>query len=149
MKGRKQLPKEIKDLKGTTRKGRINEAAPEASAELPQCPGWLTGELEATAFDILLGRVSEIRVASATDTEALALAAKRLAEIWECDAVIASMGRVIQVGEGWRSNPAVAQRNEALRHLHSLLAEFGLTPAARQKVSTVKPSASKNRFAED
>ena len=148
MKGRKKTPMNVKATKGTLRPGRVNVDMPTASADSPTAPGWLTGELEHVAFDILLERVSKIEVASATDTEMLALAAKRLAEIWECDAIIQSMGRVIAVGEGWRNNPAVTQKNEAMRHLHSLLSEFGLSPAARQKVSTVTSSKKKNRFAE-
>jgi P27 family predicted phage terminase small subunit len=34
-----------------------------------------------------------------------------------------------------KTNPAVAQRSEAMRHVQSLLAEFGLSPASRGKVS--------------
>jgi P27 family predicted phage terminase small subunit len=148
MKGRKQLPQSVKKLKGTAKPCRTNQEAPDPSVVLPEAPGWLTGELEHVAFDILLGRISDMNVASATDTEMLAMAAKRLAEVWECDAVIQSMGRVIAVGEGWRSNPAVGQKNEAMRHLHALLGEFGLSPATRQKVSTITPAMTANRFAE-
>ena len=46
-----------------------------------------------------------------------------------------------------KGHPAVGQRNEAMRHLQSLLAEFGLTPASISKVSVTKKEEDKNDFA--
>ena len=83
----------------------------------------------------------------------LALAAERLAEIEECDELITEHGRLIAAvvnkngDTSLRSNPAVAQKNEAMRHLQSLLSEFGLTPATRSKITAPKKKENVNPFA--
>lgn len=81
------------------------------------------------------------------------LLAMRLAEIEECDSEIKEHGRVTikielidvpgpdgrittKAQKVLKANPAVAQRSEAMRHTQSLLAEFGLSPANRGKVSS-------------
>jgi P27 family predicted phage terminase small subunit len=99
-------------------------------------------------FAVLRERIAGLGIASKTDTEALALAASRMAEIEECDEIIREHGRVIlEENKMPRATPAVAQRNEAMRHLQSLLAEFGLTPAARSKVTAPKKEQNANPFA--
>jgi P27 family predicted phage terminase small subunit len=104
-------------------------------------------------FGVLRERIEGLSISSRTDTEMLALAAARMAEIEECDAIIKEHGRVIETvtdkagNTAIRANPAVAQRNEAMRHLQSLLAEFGLTPAARSKIIAPKKDKQANPFA--
>lgn len=71
--------------------------------------------------------------------------ASRLEEIEICTAVIEDSGRTYATtatsGDKLiRARPAVAMRNESMRHAQSLLAEFGLTPASRSKVSAGKPA---------
>ena len=125
-KGRKPTSDHLKLVKGTLRKERINHDAPVADIDSPRPPAWL----------------------SRRGVESLALAAMRMAEIEECTALIEEHGRVmIEEGRPPRANPAVAQRNEAMRHLQSLLAEFGLTPSARSKITAPKKEKSENKFA--
>jgi P27 family predicted phage terminase small subunit len=91
-------------------------------------------------------------VASETDTEALLMAAKRLAEIVELSEVLQEEGRIIESFNPKtqqtmsRSHPGVGQLNEAMRHLQSLLSEFGLTPAARSKVVAKQTKGPNARF---
>lgn len=68
------------------------------------------------------------------------MAATRMAEIQACTKEIKDRGRVIESdvrggGKSTRANPAVAMRNEAMRHLQSLLAEFGLSPSSIGRAS--------------
>lgn len=77
----------------------------------------------------------------------------RIYEIEECNRIIQAEGRTYKsetVGKTIidpvtnepktmikvmvKGHPAVGQKNEAMRHLQSLLAEFGLTPAAIGKI---------------
>jgi P27 family predicted phage terminase small subunit len=152
LKGRKRLPEHIREVKGTNRKDRSNPDAPVASADAPRPPAWLSSRRAVEHFGVLRTRIEDLGVASKTDTELLALAATRLAEIEECDELIAEHGRLIESnstkgGLTLRANPAVGQRNEAFRHLQSLLAEFGLTPAARSKIVAPKSGKQQNPFA--
>jgi P27 family predicted phage terminase small subunit len=89
-------------------------------------------------------------LASSADTHALAMLSSRIEEIEICTAVIEDCGRTYTTtatsGDKLvRGRPEVGMRNEAMRHAQSLLAEFGLTPATRSKVSA--QSAADNQFA--
>lgn len=85
-----------------------------------------------------------MRIASPDDVAMLALLASRLEEIEICTAVIEDLGRVYQTvsttgATMHRARPKVGMRNEAMRHAQALLAEFGLSPAARSKVPATTP----------
>jgi P27 family predicted phage terminase small subunit len=128
----------------------MNSDAPAVNSGVAQPPAWLSEracELFAQLSTTLLG----MGIASPDDQAALAMLASRLEEIEICTAVIEDGGRVYETeGVGGakmvRARPEVGMRNEAMRHAQSLLAEFGLTPAARSKVSAGKP-AEQNPFA--
>lgn len=145
MTGRKRVPDHLKIVSGTAQPCRMNPDAPVAASGLPVPPEWLS----ARAAEIFAGLVSvldEMGIASASDTAALAMAASRLEEVEICTAIVEDGGRTFLssieyddqgrvVKQQIRGHPAVAQRSEAMRHAQSLLVDFGLTPAARAKVS--------------
>lgn len=131
----------------------MNPDAPEPSKDSPRPPAWLTrGAVE--HFGVLRTRVELQGYASSSHTEALAAAAMRMDEIESLTLLIEEQGYTYETitDEGAKmikGNPAVAMRSEAARHLQSLLAEFGLTPASMTKVNG-KPKGNakpKNKFA--
>ena len=138
-------------VSGTARPDRISPDAPQVNPGVATAPEWLSeraAELFAEVSATLLG----MGIASPDDVKALAILASRLEEVEITTAIIEDTGRTYeQRGEDGevrmiRARPEVAMRNEAMRHAQSLLAEFGLTPAARSKVSAGKP-AEQNPFA--
>ena len=146
----RRKPDPLKVIEGTFRNDRANPEAPTPADELPVAPAHLTN-LETDQFNMIVDRLEPMGVASSTDVEAIALVAKRLAEVIICSENITQEGMVIDTvnirGERMlRGNPAVAQRSEAMRHLQSLLSEFGLTPAARTKVVAKQTKAGTGRF---
>lgn len=147
MAGRKKLPTNMKLIKGTSRKCRENPNEPVSPPDVPRAAVDLPSRASFW-FGILVGRAQSLNVGSSADSEMLMLAASRCAEIEEADKLIAEIGPVyskvelitlpdgkVKAQKTYKSNPACAQRSEALRHLQSLLAEFGLSPASRSKVS--------------
>lgn len=140
--GRKRVPDNLKVIRGTDQPCRMRPDAPDPVEDMPRPPGWLSRR-GCEHFGALRERLNGVRLATATDTEMLAMAASRLAEIEELSAFIDEHG-IIQHTTNTKGdpvikhNPAVQQRNEAMRHLQSLLAEFGLSPASRGKVSAPK-----------
>lgn len=138
MAGRKRKPDILKKLTGTAQKCRMNEDAPVANPGVAVAPGWLSdrsAELFAQISATLLG----MGIASPDDHHTLALLASRLEEIEILTAVVEDSGRTYETDSGlWKARPEVGMRNEAMRHAQSLLAEFGLTPAARSKVAAGK-----------
>lgn len=148
MAGRKRIPDHLKVVAGTAQPSRMNPSAPDALEGLPEAPGWLSSRA-AEIFDQLVVIISDMGVASASDAAMLAMAASRIEEVEICTAIIEDGGRTFvssaeydedgrMVSQQIKGHPAVAQRSEAMRHAQSLLVEFGLSPAARSKVSAVK-----------
>ncbi|MCL4068347.1 phage terminase small subunit P27 family [Pseudomonas sp. GX19020] len=145
MAGRKKTPDHLKLVKGTAQKCRMNPEAPAANVGTATAPAWLS-ERAAELFDQISATLLGMGIASPDDQHVLSLVASRIEEVEILTAVIEDAGRTYQTEAGlWKARPEVAMRNEAMRHAQSLLAEFGLTPAARSKVSAGKP-AEKNPF---
>lgn len=133
--GRKPKPKEIKLLQGTFRKDRDNPDAPPSIEGVMEML-WERDPLTTEWFNRLVAYLKMEHRGSKTDEAILWLAARRCAEIQLLDPDVAMYGRVYFKDGLMKSNPAVKQLNDALRHLHSLLSELGLTPASRNRVST-------------
>jgi P27 family predicted phage terminase small subunit len=150
MAGRKRKPEALKLVQGTQRKDRTNPDAPKATESIPRPPAYLSARAK-QIFNKMVRRLKEIGVASATDTEAIAILAQRLEEVELLSKEVETVGHTYKttsrVGEEViKSNPAVAMLNEAKRHAQSMLAEFGLTPASRSKVSAKGSGKAANPF---
>lgn len=154
--GRKKTPDHLKVVAGTDRPDRMNPDAPIPDEALPDAPEWLSTR-GAEIFEQLVGIIGNMGIGSASDAAMLAIAASRLEEVEICTAMIEDGGRTFVssveyddenriVSQQIKGHPAVAQRSEAMRHAQSLLAEFGLSPAARSKVSAGKKNEA-NPFA--
>lgn len=150
-KGRKALPTGLKVIKGTFRKDRVPDGMPDADIDGMKAPAWLPPEA-VEHFGVFKSRVEALGLNSKTFTEVAALAALRMSEIEKLTEIIKSDGPVYEsVDDGGKllkkSHPAVSQRSEAARHLQGLLSEFGLSPAAIQKIGGGKKEK-KSAFAE-
>ncbi|MFD1330787.1 P27 family phage terminase small subunit [Methylopila musalis] len=134
----------------------MNPDAPVADAGLPEPPENLS-PLAAEKFRQLVRIIADMGIASSSDVHNLTVLAMRLEEVDVCTVAIEDGGRFFVssvelddqgrvVSQQIKGHPAVAQRSEAMRHAQSLLSEFGLSPAARSKVSATK-KADENPFA--
>lgn len=151
--GRKRTPDHLKLVSGSAREhpGRLNKNAPKPAKTLPEPPEWLS-DVAAEWFRKTLGILDGMGIASSDHVDMLSIAATRYDEALHCTAVLEDVGRVYKVisvtgSEMFKSRPEVAQRNEALRHLQSLLAEFGLSPSSMGKVNVDRGQIA-NAFAE-
>ena len=151
--GRKRKPDHLKVVAGTDKNhpGRMNPNAPVPSKKLPEPPEWLS-PVAAEWFRKTTAILDGMGLASADHSDMLSLAATRFDEVLECTAIIEDLGRTyssvsVTGSIMFKSRPEVAQRSDAIRHLHALLAEFGLSPSAVGKVS-VDRGKTENEFAE-
>lgn len=148
--GRKNKPLEQKQINGTARKDRLPEAMPQPLQQGMSLSLAGTGGVE-ECFSFLLKIVEGMGNNSASYGPALSLAALRMNEITTLTNDILEEGAVYESegrnGKQVKANPKVTMRSEAMRHFHSLLAEFGLTPASIQKVGSINNPA-KNPFGE-
>jgi len=137
--GRPRKPDHLKVVAGTARPHRMNPDAPAANTGMPVAPPWLS-ERASQIFAGIAVTLDGMGIASPDHDAMLAMLASRIEEIEITTAIIEDLGRTYtttnQSGSLMhRSRPEVGQRNEALRHAQSLLAEFGLSPSALGKVS--------------
>lgn len=148
--GRKPDLRGLPKLRGTDRKDRQRPDPPPLPEGRPEPPEDLT-DRGRHWFNVLCDRLAEQDRLSPAFTEVLTVAASRRAQIEEAEGILAEEGShyecVKKDGETmYRSHPMLAQRNEAQRHLQSLLAELGLTPASLHKVANPGGGKKKNAF---
>ena len=156
MAGRKAIPIQLKVLKGTHQPCRDKDV-PEPSKEKPLPPVWLNGRAK-IIFRHMVRRLEALGMASRSHTEAIAVLACRMEEVERFDKML--NGAVDKEGNpenGYiykttisfgddvlKEHPAVKLREKAARHVHTLLTDFGLTPASAQKVGTPKKKTQNN-----
>lgn len=147
--GNPRKPSHLKAVQGTTQKCRENPSEPAVSGVMPSPPSHLSDQ-EADKFRSLTVYIEGMGIASVEDTDALANLASVLVEIEEDQVLLHSIGSPYYVPSKEsgiiRSHPAVARVATNRQRAQALLGEFGLTPAARSKVSAGKP-ADVNPFA--
>ena len=150
MAGRPRLPIEIKRLRGTLQKSRAPKHLVEIVDGFPPPPAWFSPR----AAEIYMEHQAMIvaaNVHSAVDVTALIMLSLRMEEIQICTLLIEDLGRIIsKKGASGRDidivNPAIQQRSDAMRHAQQLLNDFGLSPAARARVSANGPKKAVNRW---
>ena len=146
--GRKPLPTKLKLIKGTARPGRMVPNEPQPSPEMPVPPDHLAGhalskwhELTPILFD--LGLLTKV------DRDPLVLYCEEYARYRDAQDEIAKDGMFIVTDKGnVIQHPAVGVVHKAIGIMHRLMVEFGMTPAARSKVSSSRKPDEADPFAE-
>lgn len=142
-------PTKLKLLQGTHRPDRApaNEPAPETQA--PSCPSWLHAEAK-REWRRLLPELETLGLVAVVDRAALAAYCQAYATWWRMERDLDEHGETqINSRSGLESaRPQVGMRDRALAQMKAFLVEFGLTPAARSRVSVPeKPKPKDNPFA--
>ncbi len=136
--GRKKIPDKLKIVAGTAQACRMNPDAPVPAPGVAIAPEHLS-DRGSDIFSRLSAILDGMGIASPDDVDALTILAQRLEQIELLTVIIEDSGFTFETDSGlWKARPEVAMRSDAMRHAQGLLAEFGLTPAARSKVSAGK-----------
>ncbi|QIE42322.1 P27 family phage terminase small subunit [Rhodobacteraceae bacterium SC52] len=145
---RPRKPSHLKAVQGTERKDRANPSEPVASTAIPVAPDYLSPRA-VEKFLQLCAILEGMGIASRDDNDALSMLAGLLVEIEEDAVLLDSVGAFYMPSEESgiiRAHPAVGRIQSNRQRAQALLGEFGLTPAARSKVSAGKPKEA-NPFA--
>lgn len=146
--GSRPLPTALKQLKGTHQSCRDADNTPPVNLSAMPAPPEHLNYRAAEIFRQLSVYLHGMKILSVEDSIMLGLLAARLEEVEEHSSTIESEGYVYLTNKGlWKSRPEVGMRNEAMRHAQSLLIEFGLSPAARSRVSAQLGNKPDNPFA--
>ena len=148
--GRPRKPTELKKLGGTAQPSRLNplEPVPEVALGLP--PDWLSATAKEYWSEIG-GLLLQMKIVSYGDSAALMLLTDVLAEWCAVRRLIKRKGRtyenITESGLIIKARPEVAMESDLWRRAKTMLIEFGLTPAARSKVSALGSTEEKDPLA--
>lgn len=154
------IPTKLKLLRGNPGKKRLNlyEPEPVQPSEVPEPPEFLTGYAREEWHRIIL-ELFRLRLVTLVDLNPLAAycqaykrwrtAEEKLAVMAERDPIAAGL-LVKSKQQALAANPLVAIADNAARSMVRYAAEFGLTPAARTRLSSenrAEPSQPTSKFA--
>jgi P27 family predicted phage terminase small subunit len=141
MMGRKKIPSNMHVLKGTDRADRRNENEPKPEIKIPPAPNHLSKEAliewgRITPSLYAMGLLSDLDMAS------LAAYCQSYSRWVEAETELKASGLLIKTSNGnVIQNPLVGIANQAMEHMRKHLANFGMSPADRAKVSAKKADA--------
>jgi P27 family predicted phage terminase small subunit len=145
--GAKPLPTKLKLIRGTLRKDRANPREPAVHSEIPRCPA----ELSAAAkkeWRRIAPELAALGLLAKIDRSALALYCDAYARWLEAIAALQQYGVVIKSPSGYPiQSPYVAVANKAGEQVRLMLAEFGMTPAARSRVHATQQRQEESKWA--
>jgi P27 family predicted phage terminase small subunit len=155
-------PTKLKVLHGNRGKRPLNDREPEP-APGASMPAWLSQSAK-SEWKRITPELSRLGLVTTVDRAALAAYCQAYAELLEATKTLDAEGRIVPVyathaGDtvldpkgkpvvaGRRLHPAVKLQRDAFARVKSFLAEFGLTPSSRTRLSAA-PAAADNPFAE-
>lgn len=146
--GRSALPTNLKILKGTIRPSRMNPNEPKPKPEIPDPPTNLS-PLALEKWHDITPVLFDLGLLSRADRDMLVLYCEEYARYRDAQDVIEREGMFITTEKGnVIQHPAVGVVHKAIALMHKILVEFGMTPAARAKVSAAKKPDEADPFAE-
>lgn len=142
--GRPAKPTALKKKQGTLRKHRTNKREPKLKAGEPKMPADFD-ELAKAEWKRVIAEAFHLEVLTKADRGMVESAARAYSTWMKAEKACADLGMTYETEgtEGQRmikANPAAAQAEAAARRYQAALVQLGLSPSARQKVSTVDPA---------
>lgn len=135
--GPKPTPKNLRLVKGTDRKDRVNDDEPDVKICVPDAPEYLDPEQQIVFLDTAR-KLARMRVMSDADVDALAIYAVAHCEMIEAQKMVSEMGLMVRAPKTHvpMHNPYLSIRDKATKTALGILTEFGLTPSSRTRIKT-------------
>lgn len=142
LRGPRPKPTATKKREGTYRSDRVASNEPTPTVGIPPCPPGVKGNKDAKrCWDAITPRLEELRLLTHVDVLALEGLCRSYAVAVAADREI-KKGVVVKTMYGLQQNPAISISRLAWTEVRKFACEFGLTPAARTRVSAPeKPPA--------
>ncbi len=134
MRGPPPKPIHLKVVAGNPGEKKLNQHEPKPEKKAPPCPSWLTPEAR-TFWREIVKLLMNMGVMTIADRNSLAGLCIALADLKEAVSKQKEFGQVVKKKNGDAGiNPYFKIKYVALERAHKLMAEFGLTPAARSRI---------------
>ena len=138
--GRKPKPTALKLIQGTYRADRANPNEPKPKAGIPPCPKFLQGDAR-KQYRKTAKKLAKIGLMTELDDMALSMLCQAWVDYLESTDQVKKSGMLVKSPNGFPVlNPYLIAANQALKKVRSLLAEFGMTPGSRSRISAAATS---------
>lgn len=135
MRGTKPTPRNLRIVTGTDRPSRMNKDEPIVPVTAPDPPEHLT-DAQRDKFVEMAALLARMRVMSDVDVDALAFYCVRWCDWREAVDNLNATGHVVRSPTGRpMKNPWAGTMEKAHSDCMKILAEFGMTPSSRTRVS--------------
>lgn len=133
--GRKPKPTALKVLEGNPGKRPLNGNEPKPEKVAPKCPTWLEPEAK-KEWRRMTKTLEAIGVLTQVDTTAFAGYCQAYARWKEAEEFLSKHGTIFKTPSGYiQQVPQVSIAQTYLKIMKDFCSEFGLTPAARSRIS--------------
>ena len=141
MTGPAPKPTALKRLQGNPGRRRLNANEPQPRQGRVYCPRWLSPEAK-REWRRVSGELTRLRLLTVVDQTALAIYCETFAEWRHACRVLDQEGYTYVTDKGYvGQHPMVAVKHKAGTLIKAFLAEFGMTPASRSRISIATPEA--------
>lgn len=135
--GRIPTPTAIKLLEGNPGKRPINKNEPKPEKRAPNCPTWLEPEAK-KEWRRMTKTLEAIGILTQVDATAFAGYCQAYARWREAEEFLSKHGTIFKTPSGYiQQVPQVSIAQTYLKIMKDFCSEFGLTPAARSRISVV------------
>ena len=141
MRGRKPVPTQLKILHGNPGHRPLNLREPKPKRAVPPCPKELDTEAR-REWRRITRELKAVGLISRLDRAALASYCAAWSRFLSAQTELAKSGPVVKSPSGFPIlNPYLSVLNAAVKQLNALLAELGLSPAARTRIRAEPPES--------
>ncbi len=136
MRGRKPKPTALKLIEGNPGKRPINKGEPKPRSEIPTCPAHLCPAAKAE-WKRLAKMLYHLRIISHLDRAVLAGYCQAYGRWADAERAMKDTPLLIKLPSGYiQPSPWLGIANKQLELMQKFMAELGLSPASRSRVST-------------
>ena len=141
MRGRKPTPTRMKLVMGNPGKRPLNENEPRPKVKVPRVPQHLDKTAKAE-WSRIVKQLKTLGLISSIDRAALAAYCQAYSRWSQAEESLAKAGLLVKTVNGnVVQNPLVGIANRSMELMHRFLAEFGMTPSSRSRLSIEPPVA--------
>ena len=138
--GRKPTPTRLKLIAGNPGHRPVNTNEPKPGVKKSIRPPAHLSKAAKQEYRRIAAQLQPLGLLTEIDARALELYADTYALWCEATEKVGKVGIVIKTGTGFPMvNPYLQVAQQASKRMQSLLAEFGMTPSSRSRVSVTKP----------
>ncbi len=135
MRGRKPVPTALRILRGNPGKRPLPKAEPVVAAAVPEAPSHLQPEARAE-WDRVVPELRAARLLTKLDRAALAAYCVAYGRWVEAELKLRELGVIVKAPSGFPMlSPYLLVANKALEQMQKALAEFGMSPSSRVRVT--------------